>query len=161
MATTGIRYKYHPNECCIMGLWSSIVAWVKNEPTKLTLKAVPSTPVGQTVVLTGKLFKVRTMAAIPNATVVVTVTPPSGTAWTASKVTDANGAFSVPITLSVVGTYAIKADYAGEPNKYKPSSATTSIVALAVAAPTTLTLTPSSPQANVGDTVTVQATLTG
>lgn len=143
-----------------MGLWSKFISFLKTEPTKLFLGKPSSYPLGTTVVIKGRLVKARNMAAIPNATVVVTVTPPSGTAWTANKVTDVNGQFTMSVPLTVVGNYVVKADYAGEANKYKPSSAQTTITAIAAPVATTLTLVASAPSGTVGDTLTINATLT-
>lgn len=158
-----------------MGLWSSFLSWLRSEPTRLRIESVtglsPSStvvtsagsvsfPVGQTVTVKGKLVKVKGLAPIANATVVVTVTPPSGSIWSVNKVTDVNGQFTVSVPLLVAGNYAIKADYAGEANKYKASSASVTITALPAPVNTTMTLVASQPEGTVGDTITVTATLT-
>ena len=142
-----------------MGFWSDLFKWWNAKPTKLTLPAPGQGGLGQTAVIKGKLVRTSNMTPIANANVTVTVTPPSGSATIVTKVTDAQGTFTVSIPLVLVGSYVVKADYAGVPNQYKPSSASTTITALAAAVPTTMTLTPSATSGTVGDTITINAVL--
>lgn len=135
-----------------MGLLDSL----KN--SKLTLKAVKYGSVGSSVVVAGKLTRCMGLVAIPNATVAITVTPPSGSPTSVNKVTDANGQFSVNVPLTIQGAWTVKADYAGEPNKYKPSSASVSITALPAPVPTTLVLTGAT-EGTVGDTIVISGCL--
>jgi uncharacterized protein YfaS (alpha-2-macroglobulin family) len=149
-----------------MSFWSDLLELLirifgkKPAATKLTLPPPGVGGLGQTAIIKGRLTKANNMPAIPNANVTVTVTPPSGTPVTTTKVTDANGAFSVAIPLVVEGTYGVKADFAGNAD-WKPSSGTTSVVALPAPKPTTLTLTPSAPSGPVGQTLTINAVLQG
>ena len=99
------------------------------------------------------------MTAIANANVNVTVTPPSGSPTTVVKVTDASGKFTVSLPLTLVGSYVIKADYAGVPNQWSPSTSTVTITSLAAPVATTMTLVPSATSGTVGDTITIVATL--
>jgi hypothetical protein len=99
------------------------------------------------------------MAPIANANVAITVTPPGGSPTTVTKVTDAQGKYTLSLPLAVVGAYVIKADYAGVPNQYSPSTASTTITALAAPLPTSMTLTPSATSGTVGDTITIAGTL--
>jgi hypothetical protein len=153
-----------------MGFWSGLMMWFstlfkkKSQPTKLTLPPPGNGGLGQTAVIKGKLVRQSNMAPIPNASVVVTVTDPTAVVVTSTKVTDAQGMFSVSIPLLKLGSYVVKADYAGGivgTIDYKPSSGQTTVTALPAPVPTTLTLTPSATSGVVGTTITINATLQG
>ena len=145
-----------------MGLWSDFIAWwmKKIQATQLTLSAPKKGTVGQTLAITGQLVRKSNMTAIANANVTVTVTPPTGSPTTVIKVTDSTGKFTVSLPLTLVGNYVVKCDYAGAPNQYSPSSAQTTIEAKPAPVPTTLTLVPSATSGTVGDTITINVTLT-
>lgn len=99
------------------------------------------------------------MAAIPDATITVSVTDPTGVANTSSVQTDVNGAFSVEFTAGLVGDYTIDVDFPGDAN-FAPSSGSL-IVSVQGIVPvgTTITLTGPTEPVTVGTVVTVTGTL--
>ena len=132
----------------------------RSTATRLRLTASASGTIQNNVIVTGGLRGgIFLTQPIANAAIVINIKDPNGVTTGQNKTTDATGAFSVSVPLTVIGNYVITASYLGKPNEYQSGSASCTIQALAAPLPVTITLTPSATVANVGSTVTIQATL--
>ena len=147
-----------------MGFWDWLIGLFKKK-ARLTRVVVYSASVdchvGQTVNIRGILMEEYAMVWIPNKSVTVKVTDPEGVVSEQTVTTNDSGEFAASFVANKVGFYVVNAYFAGEGNKYQPSSAQVTVEVQPAPQPvaTVLTLTASHDTVIVGDTVTITATL--